>query len=207
MPANNEKFLQIVEEAEKISQTIKILQEEITSYKTAGKSLEEVKNALDNYLIAAKEASNSLVELTNTVADKLVDISSKTEKLEQDIAKVDTNMAEIDTGLKKRLENINEHLNIMAQNNIQELKQASGGILNGMQETALSLTSKSEDIIENINLSNQKLEEGLPTIHKHMKSLADEKLLEVANKLNFLKTLIYISIGVAVASLVIGLII
>ena len=75
-----------------------------------------------------------------------------------------------------------------------------------MQETALSLTSKSEDIIENINLYNQKLEEGLPTIHKHMKTLADGKVLEVANKLNLLKTLICISIGVAVASLVIGLI-
>jgi hypothetical protein len=95
----------------------------------------------------------------------------------------------------------------MDQDNIQELKQASGGILNGMQETALSLTSKSEDKQENINLSNQKLEEGLLIVHKHMKWLADEKVLEVANKLNLLKTLIYISIGVAVASLVIGLIV
>jgi hypothetical protein len=95
----------------------------------------------------------------------------------------------------------------MDQDIIQKLKQASGGILNGMQETALSLTSKSEDIIENINLSNQKFEEGLPNIHKHMKSLADEKVLEVANKFNLLKILIYISIGVAVASFVISLII
>lgn len=44
-------------------------------------------------------------------------------------------------------------------------------------------------------------------LFNNMKSLADEKVLEVANKLVLLKTLIYKSIGVAVASLVIGLII
>lgn len=40
-----------------------------------------------------------------------------------------------------------------------------------------------------------------------MKSLSDEKVLEVANMLNLLKTLTYKTIGVAVFSLVIGLII
>lgn len=207
MPANNEKFLQIVEEAEKLTQTITMLQEEITSYQSAGKSLEEVKNELGNYMLAAKEASDSLVELTNTVAGKLIDISNKAEKLEQDLAKVATSTVEIEKGLEKRLESINKHINDMAQDNIQELKQASDGILNCIQETSSNLKNKAEDILQNNRMSEQKLEEGILTVHKHMKSLADEKVLEIANKLNLLKTLIYISIGVAVASLVIGLII
>jgi len=162
MPASNEKFLQIVEEAEKIAQTIAMLQEEITSYQSAGKNLEEVKNELGNYMAAARKASDNLVELTNTVSSKLIEISSKAEKLEHDLAKVTASTVEIERAL--------------------------------------------ENTFQTVKLNGQTLEEGLIKVHKHVRAIADEKFLEVNKKIDFLKNMIFVAIGIAVLSLILGLV-
>ena len=68
MAANNEKFLQMIHEAESITDTIRKLKLEMESYETAGKSLSEVKQSLERYIGATHEASAKLAELTQKIA-------------------------------------------------------------------------------------------------------------------------------------------
>lgn len=194
MTTNNEKFLQIVEEAEKITQTISMLQKEITSYQTAGKSLEEVKTELSNYMVAAGKVSESLVELSNTVTVKLVDISSKADKLDEDLGRLAANTIEIEKGLEKRSQEVNK-----------EIATLKDEVKNATQNVIIDLTKRADEINSHIKVTDKNIEEGLQIITEDMESIIGEKTFEINNKLHSIKIMIYIAIGVAFVSVIIGL--
>jgi len=108
MTKSNEKFLKIIEDAESITETIRKLQAEIASYSSINKSLEQVRNDLLNYLIITREASDSLLQLSNTISERMDDIAENGKqvnaKIEQGFLEVNNKLAEYSNEIQIKVE-------------------------------------------------------------------------------------------------------
>ncbi|HQA61281.1 MAG: hypothetical protein WBK42_01735 [Dethiobacteria bacterium] len=68
MASNADRFLKAVEDAEVLTETIKKLQEEITSYQAAGQNLDSVRKDLNKQLQTAYKISENMSGLIKTIA-------------------------------------------------------------------------------------------------------------------------------------------
>ena len=68
MASNADRFLKAVEDLEVLTETIKKLQEEVTSYQAAGQNLDSVRKDLNKQLQAAYKSGENMSGLIKTIA-------------------------------------------------------------------------------------------------------------------------------------------
>ena len=94
MSANNEKFINIIESAEQVLDTLTKLQAEIESYETAGKELNDVKKELLSLVASIKKSSNGMFQLSKDLAEAVEDISNIANSISGEMSKSEKKILE-----------------------------------------------------------------------------------------------------------------